>query len=164
MFAIRMLEEGGEAAGGIGWMVWIALGVFLLMVFLGWLVSSKGWLKKEEEPVHASHDEHGHDDHGHAEHGHEESVHAAAAPAHPDNLVSLEGIGPKVAKVLEGIGITTFAQLAEADAAKVQEALNAAGYKYMDPAGWIEQAKFAAKGDAEGLAKLQGELKGGRKA
>jgi hypothetical protein len=34
----------------------------------------------------------------------------------------------------------------------------------MDPEGWIEQAKLAARGDMEGLNKLQEELKGGRKA
>jgi hypothetical protein len=34
----------------------------------------------------------------------------------------------------------------------------------MDSAGWIEQAKLAAKGDSEGLQKLQRELKGGHKA
>ena len=33
----------------------------------------------------------------------------------------------------------------------------------MDSAGWIEQAKLAAKGDTEGLMKLQDELKGGRR-
>jgi predicted flap endonuclease-1-like 5' DNA nuclease len=87
----------------------------------------------------------------------------AVAPL-ADDLVSLEGIGPKVAKLLEGAGITTFKALAKADPARVKEVLDAAGYKYMDPAGWIEQAKFAAAGDKEGLAKLQSELKGGRRA
>jgi hypothetical protein len=33
----------------------------------------------------------------------------------------------------------------------------------MEPAGWVEQAALAAKGDAEGLQKLQDSLKGGRK-
>ena len=76
----------------------------------------------------------------------------------------MEGIGPKVAKVLNDIGITSFADLANAEASKVQETLNAAGMQYMNPEGWIEQAKLAAAGDTEGLAKLQDELKGGRKA
>ncbi len=156
MFAIRLLEEGGETANSMGWLVWVALAVFFLMVFLGWLVASKGWLKKEEAPVaHGGHDEHGHDDHGHAP--------AAEAHAGPDKLTTLEGVGPKVETVLHGLGITTFAQLAVADPVKLKEALSAAGYKYMEPAGWIEQAQFAARGDKEGLAKLQGELKGGRR-
>jgi hypothetical protein len=33
----------------------------------------------------------------------------------------------------------------------------------MNPEGWIEQASLAAKGDWDGLERLQGELKGGRK-
>lgn len=154
MNAIRLLGESGETAGGIGWMVWIALAVFFLMVFLGWLASSKGWLKKEEAPV--AHDAHGHDDHGH-------TPVAAETHAVPDKLTTLEGVGPKVEAVLNGLGITTFAQLAKSDPVKLKEALGAAGYKYLEPAGWIEQAVFAAKGDHEGLVKLQGELKGGRR-
>jgi predicted flap endonuclease-1-like 5' DNA nuclease len=151
MLAITFLgQEAGE--GSIGWMVWVALLIFAVMVALGWLVSSKGWLKKEEEPVH--------DVHAHAEH---EEEHAHVKPAQADDLTELEGIGPKVAKVLEGIGITTFAGLAGADIPKLREALDAAGYKYMEPAGWIEQAALAAKGDTEGLKKLQESLKGGRK-
>jgi hypothetical protein len=46
----------------------------------------------------------------------------------------------------------------------VDKALDAAGLQMMDSAGWIEQAKLAAKGDSEGLQKLQWELKGGRKS
>ena len=81
----------------------------------------------------------------------------------PDDLTILEGIGPKVAKVLAGAGITTFDGLAKAEFSRVRAALDAAGYKYMEPAGWIEQAAVAARGDMQGLKKLQGELKGGRR-
>lgn len=151
MLAVRILEAGAEETG-LGWLVWVALAVFLLMVFLGWLVVSKGWLKKEEEPVvetHSHADEHGT---------------AHAEPAVVDDLVSLEGIGPKVAQLLAGIGITSFAGLAEADLGKLRKILDGAGYKYMEPAGWVDQAKLAAKGDTEGLKKLQETLKGGRRA
>lgn len=151
MLAVRILEAGAEETS-LGWLVWVALAVFLLMVFLGWLVVSKGWLKKEDEPVvetHSHADEHA-------------AVHAE--PAAADNLISLEGIGPKVAQLLAGIGITSFAGLAEADLGKLRETLDGAGYKYMDPSGWVDQAKLAAKGDTEGLKKLQETLKGGRKA
>lgn len=142
MFAIGLLEEthGGSE---LGWLLWVALGFFALMVVVGWLVSRNR--KPEEEPVHEHHEHH--------------EEHAAE-----DDLAVLEGIGPKVAQVLKEAGITTFAALAEADPAKVQEVLNAAGLQMMNPAGWIEQAKLAAKGDQEGLAKLQAELKGGRRA
>ena len=81
-----------------------------------------------------------------------------------DDLTKIEGVGPKVVKVLNEAGISTFADLAGAKAADVQKALDAAGLQMMDPKGWISQAKLAAKGDWEGFEKLQGELKGGRKA
>jgi large subunit ribosomal protein L17 len=131
-----MLEEGTQS--NVTWLLWVALGFFAVMVVVGWLVSRNK--KQEAEPVHEHHDEHAADD-----------------------LTILEGIGPKVAKVLAGAGITTFAALAKADSAKVQEILNAAGLQMMNPAGWIEQADLAAKGDTEGLKKLQVELKGGRR-
>jgi predicted flap endonuclease-1-like 5' DNA nuclease len=81
-----------------------------------------------------------------------------------DDLTRLEGIGPKVHQVLKKAGITTFAQLASADKPKLRETLDAAGYRFMDPEGWIEQAKLAAEGKFEKLEALQGKLKGGRKA
>ncbi len=80
-----------------------------------------------------------------------------------DDLVVLEGIGPKVAKVLNAAGVVSFADLAKADAAELQKTLSAAGLQMMNPEGWIEQAKLAAAGDKEGLARLQSELKGGRR-
>lgn len=151
MLASPLLEGGSQ--GGT-WLIWVVLVGFFIMVGLGWWVSQKGWLKKEAEAAPVAHD-------------HTEAAPAsqASAPVHAaaDDLTSLEGIGPKVAGVLAGIGITSFEALAKADFATLKTALDAAGYKYMDPAGWIEQAALAAKGDFDGLKKLQDNLKGGRK-
>lgn len=84
--------------------------------------------------------------------------------AHEANdLTSLEGVGPKVSKVLNAAGIHSFTDLAKAKTEDVQQALDGAGLQMMNPEGWIEQAKLAAKGDTEGLMKLQDELKGGRR-
>jgi hypothetical protein len=80
-----------------------------------------------------------------------------------DDLTRIEGIGPKVAQVLNGAGIRTFDALARANPADVQNTLNAAGLQMMNPEGWIEQASLAAKGDWEAFDRLQNELKGGRK-
>ena len=85
-----------------------------------------------------------------------------AVEAVADDLTQLEGIGPKVAKVLASIGITTFRALATADYDQVKQALVNAGWPYMDPAGWIEQAKLAAEGRWEELALLRDRMKGGR--
>ncbi len=92
-----------------------------------------------------------------------EKVAQVEATNEVDDLTRIEGVGPKVVKVLNGIGIFTFEQLANANAADVQTALNAAKLQMMDPTGWISQAKLAAKADWAGFEKLQGELKGGRK-
>lgn len=80
-----------------------------------------------------------------------------------DDLAKIEGIGPKVASVLNQAGITTFEALANANPAELQSTLNEAGLQMMNPEGWIEQARLAARGDWDGLDRLQGELKGGRK-
>ena len=80
-----------------------------------------------------------------------------------DDLVKIEGIGPKVASVLIQECITTFESLANANPEEVQRVLNEAGLQMMDPEGWIEQARLAARGDWTALERLQGELKGGRK-
>jgi predicted flap endonuclease-1-like 5' DNA nuclease len=91
-----------------------------------------------------------------------ESEAPAPAPA-PDDLKIIEGIGPKVAGVLNRIGIFTFQQLAEADLPVIRQALEAAGYRYMDPASWPQQAGLAAEGKWEALQALQDGLKGGRR-
>jgi predicted flap endonuclease-1-like 5' DNA nuclease len=88
-----------------------------------------------------------------------------AAPATSDDLKKIEGIGPKIAGLLNAKGIHTFADLGKAKKALLVETLAEAGsrFKMHDPSTWAKQAKLAAKGEWEKLAKLQGELKGGRK-
>jgi hypothetical protein len=139
MFALNLLSESTNEPN-LTWLLWLVLGIFLLIVIVGWLVSKKNG----DEPVAAPS--------------------APAAPAAPDVLKKLEGIGPKVEGVLNAAGISTFAQVAEADVEKLREILAAAKLQMMDPAGWIEQAELAAKGDWDALEKLQDELKGGRRA
>ena len=80
-----------------------------------------------------------------------------------DDLTLIEGIGPKVAKVLGEAGILTFSQLAEANADDIQKILNEAGLKMMDATSWPAQAKLAAADDMDGLKKMQDKLSGGRK-
>lgn len=141
---VQLLQEGPD--NGLSWLLWAALVFFFLMVVVGW------WVSRNRGSQPAVRQE-----------AHPEPDMPAVQPKTPDDLVLLEGIGPKVAKVLNDIGIVTFADLAQADASRVQQALNAAGMRYMNPAGWIEQAKLAAAGDMEGLQRLQAELQGGRR-
>ena len=86
------------------------------------------------------------------------------APAIPDDLEIIEGIGPKIAGVFKEAGISTFAQLATTPVERLEEILKAANLRLGDPATWPEQARLAAAGDLEGLKKLQDSLKGGRVA
>jgi len=147
MYALQpLLQEGGPDTS-MTWLILIVLVFFFLMVVVGWYVSrNKG---SQPEVVHEASAEH---------------AMPAGQTKSADDLTRLEGIGPKVSKILNGIGIVSFADLAGAEAANVQTALDAAGMQYMNPEGWIDQARLAAAGDMEGLAKLQDELKGGRKA
>jgi large subunit ribosomal protein L27 len=71
---------------------------------------------------------------------------APKATAKGDDLKKLEGVGPKLAEILNEAGITTFAGLAETSIEKMKEILEAAGSRYAskDPAPWIAEAKTLA--------------------
>jgi len=65
-----------------------------------------------------------------------------------DDLKVIEGIGPKMATILNEAGIVTFKQLATTKVATLREILAAAGprYKMHNPSNWAKQAKLAAAG------------------
>jgi hypothetical protein len=138
MFSPGLLQTGQNTTG---WIWFVILAVLLLVLIIWWFNrrSSDQVVVPPEAPVQIQKE------------------------TPPDDLVRLEGIGPKVAKVLNDAGITTFEALSRADPADLQMTLNAAGLQMMNPEGWIEQASLAAKGDWEGLERMQSELKGGRK-
>ena len=88
-----------------------------------------------------------------------------AAPPKPDDLTIVEGIGPKIAGLLQAAGILTFAQLAGADVERLKHILAEARLTALaDPTTWPEQAGLAAEGKWEALQELQGRLKGGRRS
>lgn len=70
-----------------------------------------------------------------------------AAPAAPattgQDLTKVEGIGPKVAELLNGIGITTYEALAKAPITQINTALDAAGLspKKAQVPSWKTKAK-----------------------
>lgn len=91
-------------------------------------------------------------------------AHAEADPGEPDDLKRIEGIGPKISRILNEAGIYTFAQLATRSADTLQQILTDAGIsRISDPTTWPEQARYAAEGDWDGLQTLQDNLKGGRR-
>ncbi len=89
----------------------------------------------------------------------------AVAKTTADDLTKIEGIGPKIAELLNAGGIVTFANLADAKVATLKAILEKAGKRFQmhDPATWTEQAKLAAKAEWAKLDKLQAELKGGKR-
>jgi large subunit ribosomal protein L20 len=90
---------------------------------------------------------------------------AAGEISSPDDLVKIEGVGPKINEHLLAAGIKTFAQLASTPVEKLKAILAKAGprFKSWDPTTWPEQAALTAKGDWAAFKKLTGELKGGRR-
>ncbi len=87
------------------------------------------------------------------------------AAAKKDNLRKIEGIGPKIEKLLNEDGVVTFAQLAKSKISFLKAVLEKAGsrFKMHNPSTWAEQAKLAAAGDWTNLEKLQEELNGGKR-
>jgi predicted flap endonuclease-1-like 5' DNA nuclease len=92
---------------------------------------------------------------------------AAEAPAAPDDLKRIEGIGPKLSSVLQEAGVTTFAQLAEMKVGRIEQILEEADPRLLrlaDPSSWPEQAALAAAGEWDAMEALQNQLKRGRRA
>ena len=87
-----------------------------------------------------------------------------AAPkkaAKADDLKKIEGIGPKIASTLVEAGISTFADLAKTDAAKISEIIAGVRGNHVTDT-WPAQAKLAAEGKWDELKKWQDELDGGK--
>jgi len=81
-----------------------------------------------------------------------------------DDLVIIEGIGPKASEALVAAGIDTFAKLAAASAEELKAILDASTSKvqHLDPTTWAQQAQLAADGKMDELKQLQDELNGGK--
>ncbi len=143
------------AAATIQWWVWLLLIILiiLLILLLWWLFSRD---RSETPPP--------------IEHAPEtppvpesRAETMPAAPATPDDLKIIEGIGPKIEKMLNVAGISTFAALASTEVSRLAAILSAANLRIADPTTWPEQARLAAGGKMEELQAYQDQLKGGRK-
>jgi uncharacterized membrane protein/predicted flap endonuclease-1-like 5' DNA nuclease len=79
-----------------------------------------------------------------------------------DDFRKIEGLGPKMAKVLKAAGVTTYQQLANAKENDLRAILSDAGAKAPPSVNtWSEQAYLAYRGDWGKLKVLQDELIGG---
>ncbi|RMB56776.1 50S ribosomal protein L21 [Dokdonia sinensis] len=86
---------------------------------------------------------------------------AKKATSKGDDLKKVEGIGPKIAETLNAAGITTFAELAKTDAAKISEIISDVRGNHVTDT-WPAQAQMAADGKWDELKKWQDELDGGK--
>jgi predicted flap endonuclease-1-like 5' DNA nuclease len=88
---------------------------------------------------------------------------AEPKPVPKDDLTIIEGIGEKIAELLNQNGITTFAQLAGTSEEQLRAILGEAGpsFRMADPTTWPRQAQLAADRDWEGLQQLKQKLSGG---
>lgn len=136
-----ILQQSGNVTANIQAFILVLLAVLILW----WrLVSNARQTTQEVSAEYAHHEEH--------------------AAVHSDDLTVIEGIGPKIAAILQSAGITTYAQLAHTEAARLEAILDAAGsrYRLANPTTWPEQAALAAAGNWNRLQELQGRLIAGR--
>ena len=144
LFSVLAAENSG-----IPWWVWLILIIILLVILYFWFGRGDEEAAVEEAPEAVA-----------------EDIPLAPkpeAPAKPDDLKKIEGVGPKVASILNEAGITTFQQMVDAGADKLEAILDKAKLQMIDADTWPEQAKLAAAGDWEALEKLQDELSGGKR-
>lgn len=73
----------------------------------------------------------------------------AAVSEKRDNLLLIDGLGPKSQQVLYDAGITTFQALANASPEMLNDILKAAGLRLVRADTWPEQAERLAAGDPE---------------
>lgn len=80
-----------------------------------------------------------------------------------DDLKIIEGVGPKLASILEEGGLDSWSKVASADPERIREILEAAGsrYKMHNPTTWPKQASLAAEGKWVELKAYQESLDGG---
>ena len=81
-----------------------------------------------------------------------------------DDLTVIEGIGPKISATLNQAGIMTYAQLADAEADRLDQIINQAGLRMVSVETWSEQSELARQGRWDDLRQMQDKLKGGRKS
>ena len=85
---------------------------------------------------------------------------APAATSRVDDLIVIEGIGPKIAELLRRHGIDSFGTLARTDVATLWSILDKGGprFKLANPGTWPAQALYCVRGDWAGLKRYQDEL------
>ena len=85
---------------------------------------------------------------------------SAASLGDADDLTRIKGLGPKIATLLRGLGITRFDQIAawsEADVARIDPQLGTFQGRIARD-NWIEQARYLSAGDVSGFESRFGKV------
>lgn len=84
-------------------------------------------------------------------------------PHTPDDLLIIEGIGPKILDALKKAGVTTFTQLAQMSPDDIERVVKAQGVRMVgDAETWPRQAQYLVDGDAVGFEAYIKKLVAGR--
>jgi predicted flap endonuclease-1-like 5' DNA nuclease len=82
-----------------------------------------------------------------------------------DDLVKIDGIGPKISAALKAAGIDSFQKLANTSPETLRTIINDAGVRLIGEIdSWTQQASYAARGDWAGLDNFNAERKGKRRS
>ncbi len=83
-----------------------------------------------------------------------------------DDIIIIEGIGPKIAELFKTNGISTFAQISKMSVAEMSAILDKGGsrFKLANPGSWAEQARLAYENRWSELKVLQDALYAGVEA
>ena len=180
--ATRLSEGSSEQSALPSWIVPVFIFIILAIVYMLHVNSQK----KEDEAAAVADDEHELETAAtviavvevevevEVEEVEEEAVETAVSEAPPtpeepeeiipDDLRKIEGIGPKIAGILNDDGIFTFAQLAATTVPHLEKVVREdAGIRIAYPGTWPEQSQLAADEQWDELETLQDSLKGGRR-
>ena len=83
----------------------------------------------------------------------------------PEDLTIIEGVGPKIEKLLKADGINTWEDLSKVDVERLISILKKAGdrFSFHNPKTWPQQAKLAFQGRWDDLEEFQDFLNGRKK-
>ena len=93
-----------------------------------------------------------------------DAIQSGTYGANIDDLTIVEGIGPKIASILQEAGLDTLIELAKKEPSDIKSILSSAGKRYTihNPGTWPKQAELAVDGKWDELKKWQDELDGGK--
>jgi predicted flap endonuclease-1-like 5' DNA nuclease len=83
-----------------------------------------------------------------------------------DDIIIIEGIGPKISELFKNNGVSTFAQVSKLSVPEMSAILDKGGprFKLANPGSWAQQAKLASENRWAELKTLQDELYAGVEA